>query len=502
MIRGAVFVTAAALGILTTPGDAFAQAPGDVTAAPPAPSREQAPTPAVAPPTQPTEDASAMGAMEARLRRLESELEAVKRAQAETAPAPPPSPSPAPAASVTPGVAGITMTLSGLLQTDLVLVRQSSQEEISPATGDALNEKRFVLRRARLAMHAEKAFLSATFMLDGNTVKAPAFRVIEGWLGATWTNPNFATETGHAERKTVPYLMATVGLMRIPFGTEVIEPDRERSFLERSTAARAMFGNAFDLGARLHGGYRFLRYSVAAMNGAPLGESQFQGRDPNENRDLLARVGVDTDVAPRVRFQAGVSGVTGKGFHAGSLPTKDVLTWRDDNENGIVETTELHVTTGAPATPSSSFRRFLVGADARVIVGIPHVGDSTLSAEIYRGKNMDRALVVSDPVALGRDQRQTGVGVSVTQGITPYALVGARYDRYNPDADATDARGAKLVPLDRTFSTLTFAVAALYAPGRLIAQYDILRNALGRATDGSAATLKDDTFTLRAELAF
>ena len=33
-------------------------------------------------------------------------------------------------------------------------------------------------------------------------------------------------------------------------------------------------------------------------------------------------------------------------------------------------------------------------------------------------------------------------------------MVGARYDRYNPDADATRQRAASLVPVDRTYSTL------------------------------------------------
>ena len=48
--------------------------------------------------------------------------------------------------------------------------------------------------------------------------------------------------------------MATLGLMRIPFGFEVQELDYVRPFLERATVLRALFPGEFDLGARLRGG--------------------------------------------------------------------------------------------------------------------------------------------------------------------------------------------------------------------------------------------------------
>ena len=40
-------------------------------------------------------------------------------------------------------------------------------------------------------------------------------------------------------RPIIAVIMATIGLFKIPFGYEVVESDRDRLFLERSTTARA-----------------------------------------------------------------------------------------------------------------------------------------------------------------------------------------------------------------------------------------------------------------------
>ena len=51
--------------------------------------------------------------------------------------------------------------------------------------------------------------------------------------------------------------------------------------MERSTAERALFPGEFDAGARLSGGWQFVRYAVAVQNGEPVGERTWHSRDPN-----------------------------------------------------------------------------------------------------------------------------------------------------------------------------------------------------------------------------
>jgi len=70
---------------------------------------------------------------------------------------------------------------------------------------------------------------------------------------------------------SVPLAALTVGLFKIPFGFEVMERDRDRIFTERSTFIRALFPGEYDLGARLAGGWRFVRYALAVQNGEPIG---------------------------------------------------------------------------------------------------------------------------------------------------------------------------------------------------------------------------------------
>lgn len=73
----------------------------------------------------------------------------------------------------------------------------------------------------------------------------------------------------------------------------MIESDRERLFLERSTTERALFPGEYDVGARLQGGWRSCATSLAVQNGEPIGEKSFPVRDPNHQKDWVGRLGID-----------------------------------------------------------------------------------------------------------------------------------------------------------------------------------------------------------------
>src|SRR5262249_32961587 len=154
----------------------------------------------------------------------------------------------------------------------------------------------------------------------------------------------------------------------------VPELDPQRFFLERTTTARALFPGTYDLGFRIGGAYRFLRYAFAVSNGEPVGESSFPGRDPNAAKDFVWRIGVDASPASFLRIRAGVSALSGTGFHQGTPATKDTLIWRDANGDGIVQITEIQVIPGAPATPSQSYHRFALGADLGLTARVPVLG--------------------------------------------------------------------------------------------------------------------------------
>jgi hypothetical protein len=388
---------------------------------------------------------------------------------------------------------GFGLTLSGFVHADVAAWKQSSQDQLT-STGDPINETRFSIRRARLKAELDYKFIGGALELDGNTTKGAAARLIGAEVSFKWRNP---------DPTAIPYLQLTIGLFKTPFGFEVIQSDKERLFLERSNIIRALFPGEYDLGARLSGGWKFLRYSVAAMNGDPLGEKQFPGRDPNESKDFMGRIGVDLRVLRRLGLAAGFSGLYGTGFHKGVAATKDTLVWNDANENSAVDTGEISVVFGKAAEPSKNFSRYAMGGDLRLLLQLPVVGELMLYGEIIYANNLDRATLVSDPVAAGHDQRQFGFYVGLTQELTRYGMVGVRYDRYDPDRDANQLKGGLQVPKDGSYSTLAVAAAIRYPGyGRLIIEYDHNTNSLGRDKTGAPATLADDALTLRGEVTF
>jgi hypothetical protein len=387
----------------------------------------------------------------------------------------------------------VNLRLSGYAQIDWVLHDQASQDEVDHSTNLPINQDRFTLRRGHVRLDADRGPIAAVLEIDANTTSGPEVRPIDAEVAFRWPPPS------ETER---PLLVAALGLMKIPFGFEVPELDDVRPFLERSTLMRALFPGEFDLGARLSGGYRALAWSIAVMNGNPIGDKQFPALAPGRTKELVGRLGTHVDVAPGVVFEAGVSGDTGLGFHEGTPSTKDVVIWRDDNGDGIVQATEIGVIPGSAATPSQQYRRFAVGADARLTIPIEPLGNLALRAEIARGQNLDRGIEPADPVSTGYDLRELGWYVGATQELTPWAMIGVRYDQYDPDQDASDQQAATLVPVDRTYRTLALMAMARYEGARLLLEYDRNGNALGRDASGAPATLRDDALTLRGQVTF
>ncbi len=383
------------------------------------------------------------------------------------------------------------ISIQGFAQLDYA-IRQSSSDQLVDATGAPLNQDRFNLRRARLKVVADYGRVLGALELDANTNNGTQVRVVGAEASYSLAE--------RARGGTSPAIV-TAGSFKIPFGQEVVESDADRLFLERSTVVRALFPGEFDLGARVAGTWRSFSYALAAQNGEPIGEASFPLRDPNAAKDFTGHVGLDAPVGG-ARVMAGFSALSGRGFHKGAPSTKDTIVWRDTNEDGAVEVSEIQNIPGHAATPSSSFDRFAVGGDLRLIVPVPSLGALELRGEILTGNNLDRAIVPADPVSSARDLRETGYYAQILQELPRGFIVGARFDHYDPDADVTDRQSGNVVPASSTFSSLALAGAIRFQNGRLIVEYDVNRNHLGRDAAGVPTNLKDNAFTIRAEVKF
>jgi hypothetical protein len=437
-------------------------------------------------PSVPAQDA------EKELTRLRDTVEAQQRALAELD------------ARVSKKEASDTLAISGYLHIDWNAFRQSSQNEVNPSSREPLNEDRFIVRRARLRVASDQGLVHGVFMIDANTIKGLQVRPWNAEASLKWpcATPYRGPAAVAQSTASEPFVIVSAGLIMTPFGFEVTELENERPHLERSTMSNELVPQSYDLGVRVLGGYKFVNYALGIMNGDPIGEQTFPGRDPNKSKDLVFRVGVSTEVTDGVRIDAGFSGLTGRGFHEGNAPSKDQLVWRDQNEDGIVQQTELQSLPGSPATPSEGFQRFAIGGDARLHLRIPVIGQLTLRTELVRAKNLARGVFVADPVASSRDLRELGWYVGATQELTRWAMVGVRYDLFDPDTDAQDQRPFSVVPKDSSVSTWALMAMARWKKAKLVAEYDRRKNAFGRDASGAPTTLADDSFTLRAVVGF
>ena len=386
------------------------------------------------------------------------------------------------------------LTVSGFVQADLN-VNQTSQDQLNTSTGAPLNDNRFLIRRARLGASVGQKYLAGIVELDANTVNGPQVRPMDVEATVKWPGGS------------MPLVALTAGLFKIPFGWEVAERDRDRIFTERSTFIRALFPGEYDLGMRLAGGWRFVRYALAVQNGEPIGEKTFPLLDPNQGKDITGRLGIVSQVAERVAIQAGFSALTGKGLHKGTPPTKPTLTWVDLNENGQYNAGELIVSPGTSGQPSQNFSRYAVGADALVSVRYLKNSGTTIYAEFARANNLDRWLLIADPYGpLGRDLREWGYYLAAVQELGRHFRLGLRYDYYNPDLDSTDRQAAVMVLSSQAISTVSAAAALVGQTGgisgRLVAEYDWVADQQGRDASGIPTDLKNNAFTLRAEVAF
>ncbi len=114
--------------------------------------------------------------------------------------------------------------------------------------------------------------------------------------------------------------------------------------------------------------------------------------------------------------------------------------------------------------------------------------------------NLDRGLLVSDPVLAGRDARQLVLTVSLVQQLTDYGLVGLRAAFYDPDSDLVEQRTGVFHTKNQTFWVLSPAVGLTLPSGRLVAQYDFVKDYLGRDSRGVPSNAKNDQFTVRLQV--
>jgi hypothetical protein len=118
---------------------------------------------------------------------------------------------------------------------------------------------------------------------------------------------------------------------------------------------------------------------------------------------------------------------------------------------------------------------------------------------------MDRGLRPSDPVQLGANGRAIGAYAGIVQELGRFAVLGVRWDLYEPELDATTVLGGSIARSTERFRTWSFALAARVpgrAPARVLVEYDLRRDPLALDAAGRATDLHNDRVVARLQVAF
>jgi hypothetical protein len=386
-----------------------------------------------------------------------------------------------------PGRDGIWFT--GYMQAQYEM-HQDSQDQLGPG-GVLLNKDRFLVRRARLKLLGEWKFAEAVIELNGDTESGFNFNLEKAE----------ATLHYRPDPDKVSIAQATLGLFDVPFGFELPESSRSRPFMERTTMNRAFWPGEPDLGLRLSGGLSFFRWTIAAVNGHPLGDPQYPGQDPIGPKDAVFRFGVDTAPRKDLTIAGNVSVLEGMGFHPGTSATPATVEWQDMFGSGDLVPADLVGVPAEAAVPSQNFQHWAVGGDVEVAYRSP-IGRTKVYGELVLAQNLDRGIFIADPVANeGNNIRELGWYVGVVQEICDYGLVGFRYDYYNPNADFFGYRAGQLLPFNDSISTFSPLVGVVIPHrAKFLVQYDVIRNYLALDPEGVPTNLKMNTLTFRVQV--
>jgi hypothetical protein len=295
----------------------------------------------------------------------------------------------------------------------------------------------------------------------------------------------------------LPLVALSAGIIDLPFGYELSESARNRYFFERSTGSLALFPTEMDAGAKLWGALGIVRYALAVTNGEPVDARGFP-RDPNRAKDVSARFGVDVQASPGLAVSGGSSFAFGKGFHPGRAGSKNSVVWRDDNENGVLDSGELVAIPGSAPVPSQNFERWVLGLDLEATLDT-RVGRSRLVLEGFVASNYDRGVYVADPVAQS-DLREAGFSLALTQTLFSHGILGFRCSYYDPNSDLFEQRRGQLEPRSAAISSFSPLIGFELEGARLLLEYDFVQDKLARDSRGVPSDAENNLLGVRLQV--
>lgn len=277
------------------------------------------------------------------------------------------------------------------------------------ANGDTTNTVFFRMRRARLRVDFAP-IEAARLVMEVEPLPRTA-GVLESGTFLRQIEAQLWARLGDTTRGAL-----AMGMMRVPFGHELLEQETVRPFAERSFGVESMFPGQYDLGVRaeVHAAGERLTATAAVVNGRTVGEQQGSALpDLNRAKDAVVRMHYR-----RGALGAGVSAYVGGGQR--------------------VDPAGLRL---------KQFSRWALGADAQLHHAFDaRLGESRAMVEVAAGENMDRGVFYSfalpdipdDVTAPVEARHEVSLAARVEQDTTRWLTWALRVDLYTPDLRLDD----------------------------------------------------------------
>jgi hypothetical protein len=288
---------------------------------------------------------------------------------------------------------------TGYIQPQLVLQSPSSGTTLAQSDGTTNNATFFRLRRARFKLEADPSdFAHVTFEVEPFSKGGPT--------PAHGTVTRAVEAMGRGKIGDATYELG-LGQFNVPFGSEVVEANALRPFIDSSYGMGALFPGDFDIGARATFTLGAFTAVSSILNGVMLAEPTFS---------MVPDLGHGKDVTLRLLYTIGPL-VVGASGYVGSGQLVDPVGLR-----------------------YKAFHRWATNAEATLDgLAIP-IGRTKLVGGFTYATNMDRGLNNAFarpdfPDDLSRavaDKHEMAAMVRLEQDVSRFTF-GARWDWYTPD---------------------------------------------------------------------
>lgn len=219
-------------------------------------------------------------------------------------------------------------------------------------------------------------------------------------------------------------LTFTAGQFNIPFGYEIEYSDTRNDFPERSTAENNLFKNERDRGINLtYSPPNWLQFNVGLLQGYGIDNTTFPWYSPTKLKHVVGRVKVKLGA-----LDFGISGYHGTTVVPGAAAVAGSSTWYDANHNGAIDPGEVTTVDPRPATPSVTYDKNRLGADAQLYLNILPIGSTGVRAEYYGARDFAKI--------------ERGFYLWLSQTIYKKFAAAARYDYWDPNTASNSQNDA------------------------------------------------------------